>query len=279
MGAVRPCIWCDDPVESGDLCAPCRAVHDLPLFYCTVPGHTIPTRGSRCAKCERVAYGEALRREANAAQIATLQDILDLHLAKWREPWPGMEFGKAMLGNAIVGAIRDLGGEPRFNTAPVDLMARLLMEDPEEYQRRASLTPKVEDTMPKALDVLFRHREASGIFETIEGTLQGAYGEEVAADHKDYQDRVIRRVERFRGAGRRSENKTAQADIKARLAYLAEKAGLSHFPQDTALLTCCDATLARLRLAADVQGLKVFKCQYNWTYCNALAARLLERMT
>jgi len=134
------CLWCDDPTGSEDkLCPGCRAVHDHPPFHCTVPGHTIPTLGPCCAECESIRLAEERRAAANAPLIEELKAILNVHMENWHKPWPGAEFGKSMVGNMIVNAIRDLGGTVTIpSPGPRDEMSRLLRDDPAEYARRAS---------------------------------------------------------------------------------------------------------------------------------------------
>lgn len=137
---MNHCLWCDEPTGSDDvLCPECRAVNDHPPFHCTVPGHDVPTLGDHCAQCEMEASAARRQREANAPVIEQLKSILNRHMEGWYDPWPGAEFGKTIVGNAILGAIRDLGGDA-FIPAPgrKDEMSRLLWDDPEEYGRRAS---------------------------------------------------------------------------------------------------------------------------------------------
>jgi hypothetical protein len=45
---------------------------------------------------------------ARQRSLADLRVILDNHVRDFNKPWPGCEFGKAIVGNAIVGAIREL---------------------------------------------------------------------------------------------------------------------------------------------------------------------------
>ena len=56
------------------------------------------------ARVERVAV-------QNAPAIYSLRKILRDHVRKMKdgEPWPGCEFGKAIVGNSILGALADLG--------------------------------------------------------------------------------------------------------------------------------------------------------------------------
>lgn len=141
------CLWCDDPTGSDDkLCPDCRAVHDHPPFHCKVPGHNVPTLGPRCAECELVELRAARRAAANAPVIEELKMVLNAHVDAWRKPWPGAEFGKTLVGNAIVNAIRDLGGEVTIPT-PVrgetayDLHMRGLAVLEERRRARASKDP------------------------------------------------------------------------------------------------------------------------------------------
>lgn len=136
------CLWCCEPTHSSDvLCAECRAVNDHPPFHCTVPGHTVPTLGPRCAECEQIEWTNKRRREANAPRIAELQAILNRHMEGWYEPWPGCEYAKSWVGNMILSAIRDLGGDATIPPpGKVHPMTRLLADDPVAYQAYASAT-------------------------------------------------------------------------------------------------------------------------------------------
>ncbi len=125
------CLWCDDPTGSEDeLCSDCRAVHDHPPFYCDKPGHTVPTLGPRCAECAIEEDRKRRRQEANAKHIQQLQESLTQFCKEFHKPWAGAEFGKTIVGNAIIGAIRELGGEPDL-TNP-------LIEDPYDRMLRAN---------------------------------------------------------------------------------------------------------------------------------------------
>lgn len=46
--------------------------------------------------------------QARENTLASLQAIRAKHIAEWHEPWPGCEHGKAIIGRAIDGAIKDL---------------------------------------------------------------------------------------------------------------------------------------------------------------------------
>jgi hypothetical protein len=48
---------------------------------------------------------------ARHRSIASLQVILSNHIRDFNKPWLGCEHGKAIIGNAIVGAIRELEEE------------------------------------------------------------------------------------------------------------------------------------------------------------------------
>lgn len=41
-----------------------------------------------------------------------LESILRRHLDAFHAHWPGAEFGKAILGHAVCGALQDAGGDP-----------------------------------------------------------------------------------------------------------------------------------------------------------------------
>ena len=107
---MNKCLWCDAPT-SEKLCAPCRAVNDHPPYYCKAdPRHTVPTLGDHCAECALEAEREARRKEQNAPILEALQTIRTQHVAgpgnPW--PWPGCEFGKAIIGRALDKAIEEL---------------------------------------------------------------------------------------------------------------------------------------------------------------------------
>lgn len=121
---MNACLWCGEPTGSEDvLCPEDRAVHDHPRFYCKVPGHTVPTLGPSCAECDQIKLNEARRAAINAPLIAELEKVMVVFMRGWHKPWPGADFGKAIVGNAIAGAIEDLGGkvsipppgDPRFH--------------------------------------------------------------------------------------------------------------------------------------------------------------------
>lgn len=63
--------------------------------------------------CPGCIYRNKLRQPI----IDDLQAILDKHVVEFCEKWPGMEFGKAIVGNSICDAIRQLGGEPKINVS------------------------------------------------------------------------------------------------------------------------------------------------------------------
>jgi hypothetical protein len=106
---VNRCAWCDDPTEER-LCPPCRAVNDRPPFYCKADKrHTVPTLGDSCFECDIIAEAKARRATAVAPRLESLRAIRAKLLSEeWYKSWPGMEFGKAMLGNMIDNAIREL---------------------------------------------------------------------------------------------------------------------------------------------------------------------------
>ena len=92
------------------MCPVCRAAHDHPLFHCKANARHLPTHGDACAECAWIAEANA-RREARDAPIReSLERIRAAHVADWGKAWPGCEFGKAIVGMALTGAIRDLGG-------------------------------------------------------------------------------------------------------------------------------------------------------------------------
>lgn len=104
---MNECLWCDGPTEE-KLCTGCRKVHDHPLFHCTVSPRHLPTHGDSCAECDWIAKAEARRAAINAPILASLKAIREKHLADWHRPWPGMEFGKALFGQMVDGAIREV---------------------------------------------------------------------------------------------------------------------------------------------------------------------------
>lgn len=103
------CLWCDAPTTNGDkLCPACRVVNDHPLFYCSNPRHTVPTLGPSCASCDHERAEKDRLAKRNAPIIAQLVAIRAQLVAEWHRPWPGCEHGKAIIGMAINGAIKDL---------------------------------------------------------------------------------------------------------------------------------------------------------------------------
>lgn len=48
------------------------------------------------------------RRKADAEALDSLRAIKAKHIAEWNKPWPGAEHGKAIIGNAINGAIAEV---------------------------------------------------------------------------------------------------------------------------------------------------------------------------
>lgn len=106
------CAWCDDPSGSDVLCPVCRAAHDHPLFYCPVDPTHLPTSGPSCATCDIEAARRARVARENAPLVAQLQRIRASLVAEWGRPWPGCEFGKALVGMGIDGALKSLGASP-----------------------------------------------------------------------------------------------------------------------------------------------------------------------
>jgi len=105
------CLWCDDLTGSADvLCPGCRKVNDHPLFHCPIKGH-LPTSGPECAECHHIAQNMAQREALNAPIVASLREIRAVHVREWNQRWPGCEFGKALVGIMIDGAIADLSEE------------------------------------------------------------------------------------------------------------------------------------------------------------------------
>ena len=50
------------------------------------------------------------RREADERTLATLRTVRANHIGDFNQPWPGCEFGKAIVGNALTRAIQDVEG-------------------------------------------------------------------------------------------------------------------------------------------------------------------------
>lgn len=50
----------------------------------------------------------AVRHAADEAALASLRRIRAAHVRDWRQPWPGCEHGKAIVGQAIDGATADV---------------------------------------------------------------------------------------------------------------------------------------------------------------------------
>lgn len=128
---MNECLWCCDPCE-GKLCSVCNTcphcevpTTEHPLFHCTVdPRHTVPTLGHSCFECDLIAEAKARRAARNAPIIATLKAIRAQHVQVTTvpeyiygvepratfagKPWQGMEFGKALFGMMLDGAIKEL---------------------------------------------------------------------------------------------------------------------------------------------------------------------------
>lgn len=103
---MNECKWCDAPtIET--LCGDCRAVHDGPVFVCPKPNH-LQTLGTECAECVHNATMAKERAERNAPIIASLRVIRANLIRDWHKPWPGCEHGKAIIGQCIDLALKDL---------------------------------------------------------------------------------------------------------------------------------------------------------------------------
>ena len=82
---------CDVLVEHSDGRKCWHASHSLK----STCGGPLPTR-------------DEARAEADAVATRQLQGILTQHVAKFHDRWPGAEHGKAIVGNAIVGALAEV---------------------------------------------------------------------------------------------------------------------------------------------------------------------------
>jgi len=101
------CLWCDEP-STGQLCEPCRAVNEGPVFHCHV--HPVPTLGLSCFECD-LEHERGERRVAKTREsVARLLKIRAQLVRDFHKPWPGAEHGKALVGMMIDGAIADLRG-------------------------------------------------------------------------------------------------------------------------------------------------------------------------
>lgn len=77
------------------------------LIYCDKLHHGW-TEGDRCAICQQDAENAARRAAENAPRIKSLRAARERLIAGWHKPWPGMEFGKAHVGQMIDAALADL---------------------------------------------------------------------------------------------------------------------------------------------------------------------------
>lgn len=102
------CLWCDDPTSGHKLCDPCRAVNEHPPFHCHKPEHSVPTLGPSCSWCDEERNREVARAARNAPQIAQLLLIRESLVRDWNKPWVGMNFAKALMGQSIDAALKDL---------------------------------------------------------------------------------------------------------------------------------------------------------------------------
>jgi hypothetical protein len=108
------CLWCDTPTVNGDkLCPTCRAANDHPPFHCPKPGHEVPTLGPSCFNCDIEQEARERRDKINAPIIASLEAIRAQHIRDFHKPWPGCEFGKAIIGMSIDGALAELKGNAK----------------------------------------------------------------------------------------------------------------------------------------------------------------------
>lgn len=56
---------------------------------------------------------EGARRKARAEALKSLRAVREQMVREWRNPWPGAEHGKAIVGKAVAQAIEDLEAEDR----------------------------------------------------------------------------------------------------------------------------------------------------------------------
>lgn len=70
-----------------------------------------PLPDGSCALC---ASEGARRRAESAEQVEQLRTVLRDHVRGFRdgERWEGCDFGRALVGNMLLGALRDLGQDP-----------------------------------------------------------------------------------------------------------------------------------------------------------------------
>ena len=75
--------------------------------------HTLPIYLRLCDAClPHPLMDSAPPQPADAACVTDLREMLHRHVAEWDRPWPGAEFGKAIIGRAILGALRVHGADP-----------------------------------------------------------------------------------------------------------------------------------------------------------------------
>lgn len=90
---------------------------DVSVCKCGCKGYEL--ENGLCPVCN---HRNDLRQRAYVQQIETLQAILDRHVSEFEEQWPGCEFGKSLVGNAITEAIRQLGGTPHLTKDALKLV-------------------------------------------------------------------------------------------------------------------------------------------------------------
>lgn len=108
---MKTCAWCDGPMETDNtrnVCRVCLPNPDLRHECVKGLGHLVTLGADYCAECYWIEEARKQRQEQNAPLMTALQATRSKHAAELSVPWPGCEFGKAIIGRALDHAISDL---------------------------------------------------------------------------------------------------------------------------------------------------------------------------
>lgn len=75
--------------------------------------HTLPIFLRLCMRCLPYPTVETVPVPVASPAIPVLREILYAHVRDWARPWPGAEFGKTIIGNALLGALQQHGCDPQ----------------------------------------------------------------------------------------------------------------------------------------------------------------------
>jgi len=85
--------------------------HGVPVNF------SLPLHLRICDECQRpdppAPPAPPKRKPEEELVIEQLRGILRSHVQDFHKPWPGMEFGKTIFGNSILGALADYGCDPK----------------------------------------------------------------------------------------------------------------------------------------------------------------------